>query len=178
MPTAWAITVVILCVVVVIMAVIVLGLMRQVTPILERASASISGILPASGPPVGQPLPPFAAHSVDGEMASEQLRDRPHVLLFLSVGCGPCQALADELMGADLGSLADQLIIITSAEGKEELRLSDRLQVLAEQNREVSDALSVTGTPSAIAVGADGNVKATRIANTVEHLRDMAAVLV
>jgi hypothetical protein len=60
-------------------------------------------------------LPRFAAHSEDAEIGSDQLRDQAHILLFLSAGCGPCQTLADEMADADLGSLADQLIIVTSA---------------------------------------------------------------
>lgn len=175
MPIGWEVTVVILCMAVIALAVIVLGLLRQVTPVLERAAGPD---LLTMGPAVGRPLPHFAAAGTDGIMITDaQLRGRPAVLLFLSQGCGPCEILAQEMHSADLGPLAGQLVIVTGSGGPQALRIPAGLAILTEQDGQVSDALSVSGTPFAIVVDPDGIVKATGIPNTVGELEELAVVL-
>jgi len=178
MPIGWAITVVVLCVAVVALAIVVLGLLRQVTPVLERAAEAQSGAAPpAMGPEVGRPLPHFAGTGPDGEITDEQLRGQPSVLLFLSTGCGPCQSLARELRTADLGSLTARLVVVTEPDGPRELALPADLRVVTQRASEVSDPLSVFGFPFAIAVDHDGVVKATHVPNTVQHLESLAAAI-
>lgn len=179
MPIGWAVTVVVLCVAVVILVIIVLGLSRQVTRVLERAAAvQDAEHEPAmQGPVAGSPLPHFEARGPGGQVTSEQLRGRPALLLFLSVGCRPCQALADELNRVELGDLTGQLVVITGPGGLQELGLPETVLVLTEQAGEVTDALSVLGTPFAIAVDPDGIVNAGRPVNKVTELAGLAAVI-
>lgn len=178
MPIGWEITVVILCMAVVALAIVVLGLMRQVTPALERAVATAGGSASLGmGPAVGSPLPHFAAAGADGMVTGAQLRGRSVVLLFLSRGCGPCEILAQEMSSAGLGHLARQLVIVTGPGDPQALRIPAGLSILTEQDRQVSDALSVSGTPFAIAVDPDGIVKAASVPNTVGQLEDVAAFL-
>lgn len=178
MPIGWAITVVVLCVAVAALAIVVLGLLRQMTPVLERAMAVAAepDVRPL-GPAVGSPLPHFVARGADGEVTAEQLRGRPAVLLFLTAGCSPCKALAEEMAHTDLGDLADQLVVITGPDGRRELGIRPGLRILTEQDGEVSGPLSVMSTPFAIAIGPDGIVKAVRVPNTIEQLDNLAAIL-
>jgi hypothetical protein len=113
-----------------------------------------------------------------GEITAEQLRGQPVVLLFLSVGCGPCEQLAAQIRDADLGDLASQLVIVTGPGGPVKLELPAGLRVLTEQVREVSDPLSVIGTPLAVALDQNGIVKAVRVTNTLEQLNDIAATAI
>ncbi|HEY2551248.1 MAG TPA: redoxin domain-containing protein [Streptosporangiaceae bacterium] len=178
MPVGWAIAVVALWVAVIGLAIVILGLLRQVTPALERAGGSTGFSPSAQGPPIGDELPSFAARTADGQVIDEsQLRGKPALLLFLSPGCGPCQTLAAEMSRTDLGSLADEILVVTAEEGLAGLDLPPSLRVIAELSREVSDALEVAGTPFAIAVDPAGVIRAKRIPNTVKHLRSIAAVL-
>ncbi len=178
MPIGWAITVVVLCVAVVALAIIVLGLLRQVTPVLERAAAGAAGSdLRMLGPAVGSLLPHFAARGDDGEVTDEQLRGRPAVLLFLTVGCSPCKSLAEEMSRARLGDLASKLVIITGPDGPQELGIPPGLRILTELDKEVSGPLSVAGTPFAIAVDPDGIVRAAIVPNTMGQVDDLAADL-
>jgi methylamine dehydrogenase accessory protein MauD len=176
MPVGWAITVVVLCVAVVSLFVVVLGLMRQVIPVLDR-TPDMAAAPRMAGPEIGRPLPHFTAAGPDGEFTNEHLRNRPALLLFLSVGCGPCEILAGELRSANLGDLADELVVVTSQEGADKLRLPADLRVMAERDREVARALSVASYPYAVAVDPRGIVKATRVPNTVEHLESLASTL-
>ena len=180
MPIGWAVTVVVLCVSVVVLAVVVLGLLRQVVPLLERAAAAdrAGSASQSQGPPAGQQVPDFTVSGPGGEFTAGQLRGQPAVLLFLSVGCGPCEQLAAQIRGADLGGLTSHLVIVTGPGGPDSLQLPPRLRVLTEQAREISDPLSVIGTPLAVALDQDGIVKAVRVTNTLEQLNDIAATAI
>lgn len=175
MPIGWAVVVVILCVAVIVLSVIVLGLLRQITPVLERATGLVAA-LQNDGPPVGERVPDFTATGAEGEVTAVSLRGQPSVLLFLSVGCGPCEQLAADLRGADLDELAGQLVVVTESNGPQELGLPATLQVLTEPNGEVSQALSVNGTPLAIAVDQEGIVRAVRVVNTLGQLKEIGTV--
>jgi hypothetical protein len=176
MPLGWAVTVVVLCVAVVVLTVVVLGMLRQVAPILERAAASQAGAaLEFQGPPIGQQIPDFTVSGPEGEVTAEQLRGRSSVLLFLSVGCGPCEQLAAQLRDADPEDLPHLLIVVTGPEGPHGLNLPTRLQTVIEHEAEISHPLSVVGTPLAIAVDSEGIVTAVRVVNTLEQLTDTAA---
>jgi methylamine dehydrogenase accessory protein MauD len=161
------------------LAVVVLGILRQITPVLERAAAHPGALGPGNqGPPVGDPIPHFSVRDTAGELVDEQsLRGQPALLLFLSVGCGPCEQLAAELRRADLGALARQLIIVTRPDGPRVLGIPDGLRVVTEASDEVTGPLAVMGLPFAIAVDANGIVKGAQVPNTVEHIDRMAAVL-
>lgn len=177
MPIGWEITVVALCVAVVALAMVVLGLLRQVTPVLERAANAAVGPGRALGPEVGAPLPHFVADGADGVVSDAQFRGRSAVLLFLAPGCAPCQVLAGEMRGRDLSYLADQVVIVTGPDGPQQLGIPADVRVLIEHDRQVSDPLSVDGTPFAIAVGPDGIVKAASVPNSIDQLHGIAAAL-
>jgi hypothetical protein len=172
MPIGWAITVVVLCVAVIVLAVIVLGLLRQVTPVLERVAAGTGtlGSHAHNGPAVGSPLPHFAVPGPDGEFTAEQLRGQATVLLFLTVGCGPCQELAEEMSRTQLGHLAGQVVVITSPDGPQELGIPAGVRILTEREKEVSGPLSVVGTPFAVAMDEEGIVRFAVVLNTVDQL--------
>ncbi len=176
MPIGWAIVIVVLWVAMLGLAVVVLGVLRQVTPILQQASRRNGPVDPGhQGPPVGERVPPFATRDNDGKLLDDQgLRGRPTMLLFLSSHCGPCGRLASEIRQAELGELARQLVIVTDAAGPQELGLPVGLRVVTEHSNEVSGALSVTGWPFVIAVDPDGIVRSTRVPNTLEHLEAVA----
>jgi methylamine dehydrogenase accessory protein MauD len=179
MPIGWAVTIVVLWLTVVALAVIVLGTLRQLAPVLERAVAAAAGLGSFDqGPAVGQELPRFTARDTVGEPADDQqLRGEPAILVFLSSGCGPCQQLAEEMRAAGVGALASQLIVVTSPEGSSSLELPAGLRVLAETANEVSSPMRVHGTPFAVAVDADGVVRATEVPNTLAQLDSLAAVV-
>jgi methylamine dehydrogenase accessory protein MauD len=178
MPVGWAIAIVALWVAVIGLAVVILGVLRQVTPALEQAGGVIGFNPSAQGPAIGSELPSFAARTADGEVIDDlQLRGKPTLLLFLSPGCGPCQGLAEEMSRKDIGELADEILVVTAEEGLTELGLPASVQVVAELSREVSDAVEIASTPFVLAVDPAGVVRAKRIPNTVKDLRSIAGVL-
>jgi methylamine dehydrogenase accessory protein MauD len=179
MPIGWAIAIVVLWVAVLALVVVVLGVLRQVTPILERAAAYQGALSPASeGPQVGEQVPHFSARDTDGEfVGNEELRGRPVLLLFLSAGCAPCEQLATGMRRADLDALAKQLIIVTTRDVPRILGIPAGLRVVIESANEITDPLSVMGLPFAVAVDADGIVRAAEVPETVGHLEKLSAVV-
>jgi hypothetical protein len=187
MTIGWVIAYAALWLAVIALGAIVLGLLRQITPLLERAAGGQENQAPrppahmSDGPSIGRPVPHFTASGPDGPLTDEQLLGQPYVLVFLSTGCGPCQQLAAELAGTDLGRLGDlsrQLVIVTDPDGQAELGIPASLRVLTQTARkEISIPLGVRGSPYAIAVGTDGTVASSRYVNTVDQLTGLAAVL-
>lgn len=173
MPVAWAIVIIVLWVAVICLAVIVLGVTRQVTPYLERipaGQAEPAGPL-SSGPPVGELLPQFTGRDGEGNVVTAaDLLGRPSLLVMLHSSCGPCRILAGELATADLGELADRLTVVTDPDGTQDMRLPVGLRVVLQVNDEISAALGVRVTPFAIALDEQGTVRAKRAANTLEQL--------
>jgi methylamine dehydrogenase accessory protein MauD len=173
MPVAWAIVIIVLWVAVICLAVVVLGVTRQVTPYLERIAAERAQ--PAgpmmSGPSVGEPLPQFTGRDGDGNViTAADLRGRPSLLVFLHSSCGSCRNLAGELAAADLGELAHRLTVVTDVAGTQELALPAGLRVVLQADDEISDALGVRVTPFAIAFDEQGTVQAKRAVNALDQL--------
>ena len=173
MPVTWAIVIIVLWVAVICLAVVVLGVIRQVIPYLERIAAGQAepaGPL-VSGPPVGEPLPRFTGRDGDGNIVTAaDLRGRPGMLVFLHSSCAPCRILAGELAAADLGELADGLTVVTDPGGTQELALPAGLRVVLQTGDEISAALGVRVTPFAIAFDEQGTVRAKRAVNALEQL--------
>lgn len=179
MSMGWAVVIVVLCVAVVALSVVVIGLLRQVAPVLERAASAPPGPAENLGPKVGDPVPEFTAVDTAGTpVTAEALRGEPALLLFLSVGCGPCEELASELRETgDLDGLTRQLIVVTKPEGPQELGIPAGLRVVAESDdEEITGPLNIFGWPYAVALTPDGVVRAARVPNTVQDLNNLAAI--
>lgn len=180
MPIAWAIVVIALWVAVVFLAIVVLGVIRQLTPHLDRIASgqALAAGSPQQGPPIDGPLPEFTGRDRDGNtVTAADLRGGggPSLLVFLHSSCGPCRVLAGELATADLGTLADGLTVVTDPRGVEELALLACLRVVLQSGDEISDALEIRATPYAIALDERGTVRAKRAVNTVAQLNALAA---
>lgn len=179
MPVGWAVVIVVLCVAVVALSVVVIGLLRQVAPVLERAASASAGPALNLGPQVGEPAPEFTAVDLAGSPVTlDTLRGEPALLLFLSVGCGPCEDLAAEIRAtSDLGALTRQLIVVTEPAGPAALRLPAGLRVVAETGPgEITGPLNIFGWPYAVALTPDGVVRAAQTPNTIKHLNELVAV--
>src|SRR5215831_11821228 len=171
MQLGWEILVVTQWLAIVILAAIVLGVLRQITPVLERAvairAAASDPLGLGQGPRIGDRLPHFMAQGPEGTVLSEgQLDGRASVLLFLSPGCGPCTDLLQEIGQADLGRLSDELVIVTTgSQDQGALGTATGPLVLTEPDGEVSAAFKVKARPFAVAVDKTGIVRGSGFAN-------------
>jgi hypothetical protein len=167
MPVGWAIVIIVQWLAIAALAVVTLGVLRQVTGQLERAPKRQGRM----GPTPGTKVPSFAAVDANGaEFTDAQLRGKPNVFLFLSSGCGPCAQLAAEMRSAELDWLASALTIFTDPGGGEALGLPAELRTAADPARKIATSLDIEGRPFAVAVDESGIVRATRVPNTVADL--------
>src|ERR1700746_658996 len=185
MPVGWALAVVVIAVALLVLAVLMLGVLRQVAPLLEAVSAElevVSAQLGASlghqstmrlpGLTVGNALPPFTARDAQGKVTNDNLRGRSVILAFLSAGCQPGQLAAE-----GTGDLTGRLLVVTAEGEPAALGLPPDVPTLIEDNHEVSEALTLLGTPFAIAVDAEGTVRGMTVPNTRADLAQLAALL-
>jgi hypothetical protein len=181
---------VVIAVAVLVLAVLMLGVLRQVAPLLEAVSAQLEAVsaqLGASpghqsrmrlpGLTVGNALPPFTARDAQGKVTNDNLRGRSVILAFLSAGCRPCQLIAGQLAAEGTGDLTGRLLVVTAEGEPAALGLPPDVPTLIEDNHEVSEALTVLGTPFAIAVDAEGTVRGMTVPNTRADLAQLAALL-
>lgn len=183
MPIGWAIVVVVQALAIIALAAVVLGVLRQVTPLLDRSAEPSMPRIQNQGPVVGSKLPPFAGRDGGGEILNAaQLLGRPTMLLFLSATCAPCVTLADEISAisasAEPGELVSSLIVVIDPNDHAALRLPTDLRVLMMPTSEIAEVFDVHGRPFAMAVDADGVVRDKRGLNTVDQLASLTATVV
>lgn len=151
-----------------------LALLKQHGRMLLRLDALESrtgagGTMPPSPGPA--PIPataaaPFSVSDARGAIVTlEQLQagGRPLLLLFTDPGCGPCNALMPEV-GRWQADLDGSLRVVTISRGDSRAAIGKAAEhhladALIEPGGEVSRLYGVQGTPSAVLVGADGNVR-------------------
>jgi methylamine dehydrogenase accessory protein MauD len=180
MPLGWMIVEVIQCLAIIVLAVIMLGVLRQITPVLEQSTAARALALDPldQGPRVGERLPQFTAWDTGGVALDEgMLNGRASVLLFLSAGCGPCENLAQEISQADLGKLSDELVIVTDSHEQGGLGTAGELPVLIEPDGSVSGVFGIRAKPFAVAVDGAGIVRGSRGANKIRDLDSLAEMI-
>jgi thiol-disulfide isomerase/thioredoxin len=130
---------------------------------------------------IGQLAPSFRLTSVQGEtlgLSDLLARGKPVLLLFANPGCGPCAALLPEV-GRWQRDYVNKLTVAVISQGSLEtnrgkFKAHGITQVLLQQEREVQSAYQVTGTPSAVLIGADGNI-ASRLAQGADAIRGLVA---
>ena len=176
MPTGWAIVIVVQWLAIAALTVVVLGVLRQMASLLERAAAGPVMRIQPPAAEVGTRLPTFASVG-DGGVTEPAtlLAGRPAVMLFLSAGCAPCLSLAAEIAGSDLpGELGRSLIAVVAPGSESVVRLPAGVRVVTVQDAECAGVLGIPGRPFAMTVNADGVITAKQPVNTLAQLTDMA----
>jgi hypothetical protein len=151
---AWITAYVVLAALVLLLALLMLGTLRRVVPLLEKAEAAAHARLP-TGLQRGSQVPQFVALASDGSPVDERDFGGAAVLLFIGVGCPPCEALVDDIRthGAFAGRV---LAVADDTEANRELLSGLPLEV-AYQDGNVSAAFETSATPHAFAIS-DGVV--------------------
>jgi hypothetical protein len=183
MPVGWALAIVIIAVAVLVLGVLMLGVLRQVAPLLEAVTEQLAvasthrAAMRLPGLAAGDELPRFTARDSQGKVTNDDLRGRSVIMAFLSAGCRPCQLIAHQLATDGVGDLAGLLLLVTAEGEPAALGLPPDLPALIEENHEVSEALSVLGTPFAVAVDAQGVVRGMTVPNSRADLDELSALL-
>ncbi len=130
--------------------------------------------------PVLMAAPDFHLPGLFGEtmtLAALRARNLPVILLFTDPHCGPCGALIPEITSWQQSNRAFTLAVISrgSARGNLDKFATTGIEnVLLQRDDEVASAYGIQGTPSAIAVAADGTM-ASSAARGSDAIRRLVA---
>jgi peroxiredoxin len=135
----------------------------------------------AGGLAVGASAPAFSLEDVQGEtLTLDSLRKagRPVVLLFTDPGCGPCNTLLPEV-GHWQEQYQDRLTIALVSRGdpeenKTKAQEHGLINVVLQDDWEVSEAYDLAGTPGAVLVSPDGTI-ASPMVGGAESIRAFVA---
>jgi peroxiredoxin len=163
--TPWIAAFCALTAIVVLLALIVLGTLRRLAPLFERAEASLAAAAASASPgalPTGAKVPPFAAASVDGANFTEfDLRRTRTVLLFLGASCPACERLVQGLENGDAPELDARLMAVSpNADEASRLARSMQVTVVVDNDRSVARAFESEIVPHAFVIE-DGRVLAS-----------------
>lgn len=179
MSGIWLVSYVALWVLVILLAIVVLGLVRQLGVIYLRLGPD-SAVTTSEGLEINSPAPEFQSEDVISgrRVTLTDLKQRPSLLIFISPTCGPCAKLMPHV--ADLMRVrnsAANIVLISQSTEQETLSLirSHKLKgpVLADADKSLSTIYRVPATPFAYRVDQSGIVKRRGIPNTLEHLEEM-----
>jgi thiol-disulfide isomerase/thioredoxin len=122
-------------------------------------------VKPVAGLPVNTPAPGFRLDGLNGETVTlDKLCGfgKPIILIFVHPSCGPCRALMPEIAKWQLEHAAILSIVAISEGGDENNRANNGpyglKDLLLQNEREVSEAYVVHGTPAAVVVRHNGTI--------------------
>lgn len=176
MSSAWVVAYALLSVVVILLAVLVLGTLRRISTVLERAELVLSS--PGSRPgglEAGAVVPDFEAVSAEGvPFTAADLENRQSLVVLVDRDCPPCRQLLGELGEERPTDLPELLVVF----GERVLHngvpdVPGATAVLVQVDGSVSRAFESGSTPHTFAL--DGRrVVASGTPNTIEGLRHLA----
>jgi AhpC/TSA family len=178
----WIVSFVALWVLVVVLALLVLGTLRRIAPLLERLESQHSGATADAAPRGlvrGTRVPDFEAVRADGgRFETSDLRGSESFVLFLSESCRACARFLRRLERDRVPDLSAELVVVV-----EDAALARRLDraagvtVLVQRDREIAGAFDSNVHPHAFVLDANGLVLGSGTPNDwarLERLREAA----
>jgi peroxiredoxin len=156
---ALAISFAVLWVLVIFQTLVLLGLTRA----LSRLQQADQAAPPESPGLEGKPLPEFSEPALSGEtIDNSRIAGQLGALLFVSPNCSTCSVTLDELEALSAKTSGNIVVFCRSSETRcRELAATYRLElpVIADEDLQLSRRFGVSGTPTAVLVGPDGEVR-------------------
>lgn len=182
MSTLVTVSLIILWIVVILLAVTVVALARQVGVLHERV-APAGALMPTSGPKVGETTEPLqvdllrgGSMSIGGKVSDQGRGGRSRLLLFVSPTCPVCKMLVPTARSM---AKHEDLELIFASDGDQvaqheayvrDLRMQDHPYVLSQS---LGLRYGVSKLPFAVLLGADGTLLGKGLVNTREHLESL-----
>jgi hypothetical protein len=175
---SWATAFVSLWLVVMIVAVILLGYLRRVTAILERAELAVtSGQVNFGGARVGMQVGEFELlDSAGRHVPSDELLASEAIYILLHSGCEPCRHLVTKLGGLPASEVPVIAVVDDTPAGRE-FELPEHLRNLFDNDGSIGIAFKSGGTPQAFAVAAGGIVLDLIVPGSVADIEQLARSL-
>ncbi len=164
-------------IVVIVLAVVVVALARQLGVLHERVSP-MGALMTDRGPEVGEMAPKLEAKGMAGQavkIGGPQLAGRPQLLLFVSTNCPVCKKV---LPVAKSFARGEQLSVVLVGDGDlvEQKRLIEALELQTMDyvsSPLVGMTFRVGKLPYAVLIDGDGVIRAKGLVNSREHLESL-----
>lgn len=156
--------------------VVVLGLLRRVLPVLERAERILAAdpLSPDSGLEIGSTVPDFTVITRNGRQVTfHELHAGPSVYLFIDEGCPSCNRLVGDLQ-TDGWTGPEPLILIADAAPDWARGIPGKCTATHQERNSASEAFRQTTLPQAFAVNADRVVTARISPTSLSDLSHIA----
>ncbi|MCH7816150.1 MAG: redoxin domain-containing protein [Proteobacteria bacterium] len=180
MVEALVISNIVLWIVVIVLALLVFALTRQVGILHERV-APAGALLPTSGPKVGELTEEFSLTAIDGNslvIGGANESGLASFILFISPTCPVCKTLVPTAK-ALVKSEAKRMQLIFASDGDDlqrhksyvrDLKIDSYPYVLSEA---LGMRFEVSKLPFAVLIGSDGTLKSKGLVNTREHMESL-----
>jgi len=179
MNAALLVSVVVLWIAVVVLALVVYALARQLGVLYERV-APAGALLLAGGPTVGELAPPVDAETLDGKAATiggASADDKSVLVFFLSASCPVCKTLLPALRSIARKEASWLRVVLAGDGAREEHEAFARAERLESFQFVLGAKLGITyqvsKLPYAVLLDASGVLRAKGLVNTREHLESL-----
>lgn len=176
----WVVAFVTLWALVLLLAFLVLGTLRRLTPIIERAETNLAAAVIGASPGGLEPgtvVPPFSVQQVDGRAFTEaDLNGSRSIVLFLSRNCQSCERFIRDLKKERVPELGARLVAVTDEpEQARELAVSAEVSVVVQENRSLARIFETNATPHAFVLDEARRVLTSGTPNDWGGLRQLLA---
>jgi peroxiredoxin len=178
MTTPWIVAFVAQASLVVLLGLVVLGLLRRITPLIEESQellTTASRRLTIGGLPPGATVPRFEADEIGGgNVTDEDLREEQSVVLFLDDGCAACERFVADLESGGVPDVHARLVVVSNVrEAAERLARSKRVTIVVDDERSVARAFESVVSPQAFVVDEQGMALTSGTPNTWDEMRQL-----
>lgn len=169
----WLASYLVLWGVVIVLALLVLALARQVGTLHLRLGPRGALELDDEGPPLGEAPEPVDRPDLRGRPVSVGGPGRPQLLLFVSPGCPVCREVLPSLpVAARAGGMAGRVVVDAEAEQAGPV-YGNGVGAPVIPGPDVARAYQIPGTPYAVVLDRLGVVRAKGTVNTMEQLEGL-----
>lgn len=184
MTEALVISNIVLWVIVVVLALLVFALTRQIGILFERI-APAGALQPTSGPKVGELTKPLVLRTINSQeitVGGIDAQGRATLILFISPTCPVCKTLVPTALSL-ARTEAKRLRLVFASDGEtlekhqnyaRDLRLQEYAYLVSQ---ELGMTYQVSKLPFAVLISADGTLQSKGLVNTREHLESLVLAM-
>jgi methylamine dehydrogenase accessory protein MauD len=170
----WAASYAVLWVLVLVLAVMVVALARQIGTLHLRLGPRGALEMDDEGPPLGEAPPPAEATAIDGRVVTVGGPGRSQLLLFVSPGCMVCDRVLPSVpVVARTGGF--EAVVITDVDAHETTATfgSKASSVPMIPSPQLTQAYAIPGTPYLVILDDKGLVRAKGTVNNLEQMEGL-----
>jgi hypothetical protein len=177
MTGPWIAAIVALWAVVILLGFLVLGTLRRLAPVLERAEASLrvaAGHGTVSGLPPGTLVPRFVASEISGDRFTDaDLRGSRTIVLLLGSSCRACERFVADLVSGSVPNFEARLVVVADNPVEAREFVASGATVLVQEDESLARVFESDRVPHAFVIGNDGRVLASGWPNDWDGLQNL-----